>query len=51
MLKMISTPRRKLSAQGGGLQMLPPGCSISDPHYSMSDPVYFVDVAEDSPKR
>lgn len=23
--------------------MLPPGCSISDPHYSIRDPVYFVD--------
>jgi hypothetical protein len=23
--------------------MLPPGCSISDPHYSIRDPVYFHD--------
>jgi hypothetical protein len=29
------------SQQQGG--MLPPGCSMSDPHYSVRDPVYFVD--------
>lgn len=23
--------------------MLPPGCSLSEPRYSLSDPVYFVD--------
>jgi len=35
MLKTLSTPRRKLTSQGGGAQMLPPGCSISDPSYSI----------------
>lgn len=25
MLKVLSSPRKKLSTQGGGLQMLPPG--------------------------
>ncbi|GBF87299.1 hypothetical protein Rsub_00010 [Raphidocelis subcapitata] len=46
MLKVLSTPQRKLAAQGSGVQMLPPGCSISDPSYSIKDPVYFVDVTE-----
>jgi hypothetical protein len=35
MLKTLSTPRRKLSAQGGGMEMLPPGNSVRDPHYSV----------------
>eukprot|EP00879_Flechtneria_rotunda_P000239 GHRR01000317.1.p3 GENE.GHRR01000317.1~~GHRR01000317.1.p3 ORF type:complete len:122 (+),score=36.72 GHRR01000317.1:395-760(+) len=26
--------------------MLPPGCSISDPYYSVRDPVYFVDKSK-----
>ncbi|KIZ07213.1 hypothetical protein MNEG_0745 [Monoraphidium neglectum] len=43
MLKVLSTPRRKLVDQGAGLQMLPPGCSIKEPSYSIKDPVYFQD--------
>jgi hypothetical protein len=45
MLRVLSGNKRKLSAQDAGPQMLPPGCSISDPKYSVStgDPVYFVD--------
>lgn len=34
------TPLEPQSQPGA---MLPPGCSISDPHYSIRDPVYFMD--------
>jgi hypothetical protein len=33
-LKTLTAPRRKLAEQGAGSQMLPPGCSISDPSYT-----------------
>lgn len=42
----LSTRRSNtpLEPQGGGRgDMLPPGCSMSDPHYSVRDPVYFLD--------
>ncbi|KAF6258004.1 hypothetical protein COO60DRAFT_1521024, partial [Scenedesmus sp. NREL 46B-D3] len=34
-----------LEPQSQSGAMLPPGCSLSDPHYSIRDPVYFVDTA------
>lgn len=43
-LKTKMSRQRKLVVQGAGVQMLPPGCSISDPSYSIKDPVYFTDV-------
>lgn len=46
MLKVLSKAPRKLAPQGAGVQMLPPGCSISDPSYSVKDPVYFRDSTE-----
>ncbi|GBF99185.1 hypothetical protein Rsub_11630 [Raphidocelis subcapitata] len=45
MLKVLSTPRRKLKPQGGVAELLAPGNSISDPAYSVKDPVYFRDAA------
>lgn len=38
--RKLHTP---LESQHQAGAMLPPGCSISDPHYSIRDPVYFVD--------
>ncbi|KIY97569.1 hypothetical protein MNEG_10393 [Monoraphidium neglectum] len=38
MLKgLVNSRKRKLTVQGAGVQMLPPGCSISDPSYSIKD--------------
>jgi hypothetical protein len=42
MLKM-STKRPPLAPQGGE-HYVPSGCSMTDPHYSIKDPVYFVDT-------
>jgi hypothetical protein len=43
-LKLSTKHARELESQSQKPgAMLPPGCSISDPHYSMRDPVYFVD--------
>jgi len=42
MLK-LNTKRAPLAPQGGE-HYLPSGCSISDPHYSIKDPVYYVDA-------
>lgn len=41
LLKM-STKKVELEPQGGS-HYVPPGSSMSDPHYSIKDPVYFVD--------
>jgi hypothetical protein len=35
MLKVLSTPKRKLAPQGGRAELLAPGNSISDPTYSI----------------
>lgn len=43
--RKIHTPLEPQSQSGA---MLPPGCSISDPHYSIRDPVYFVDTTAKS---
>jgi hypothetical protein len=43
--RKIHTPLEPQSQSGA---MLPPGCSISDPHYSIRDPVYFVDTTSKS---
>lgn len=39
--KARATPLEPQAAGG----MLPPGCSVSDPHYSIKDPIYFMDGA------
>ena len=41
LLKM-SARKPELAPQGGS-HYVPPGSSMSDPHYSIQDPVYFVD--------
>lgn len=43
-LRMSTRHSRELESQSQKPgAMLPPGCSMSDPHYSIRDPVYFHD--------